>query len=210
MFLEYMFGSITLRHNQCSWSIFITSRMNDVLRSFHQYCGKHYASCSMVSPLGLPGWSFEVSCPRTNPLIPVRLESGTCRSRTLDFTSEPQRSAAQTEICVLCLIICRQNNSFSQKDVWAFPVKAIFSICHIGFLEDRRCHCFISFVRCDNNMNERLGENKLFNERTRKTNFLFFFLTLLVVLGFNATLTAKVISWRLVTHMCFLAFSHQY
>ena len=29
---------------------------------------------------------------------------------------------------------------------------------------------------------------------------------LLVVLGFNATLTAKVISWRSVTHMCFLAF----
>ena len=33
---------------------------------------------------------------------------------------------------------------------------------------------------------------------------------LLVVLEFNATLTAKVISWRSVTHMCFLAFSHQY
>ena len=33
---------------------------------------------------------------------------------------------------------------------------------------------------------------------------------LLVVLGFNATLTAKVISWQSVTHMCFLAFSHQY
>ena len=32
----------------------------------------------------------------------------------------------------------------------------------------------------------------------------------LVVLGFNATLTAKVISWRSVTHMCFLVFSHQY
>ena len=32
----------------------------------------------------------------------------------------------------------------------------------------------------------------------------------LVVLGFNATLTAKVISWRSVKHMCFLAFSHQY
>ena len=32
----------------------------------------------------------------------------------------------------------------------------------------------------------------------------------LVVLGFNATLTATVISWRSVTHMCFLAFSHQY
>ena len=31
----------------------------------------------------------------------------------------------------------------------------------------------------------------------------------LVVLGFNATVTAKVISWRLVTHTCFLAFSHQ-
>ena len=33
---------------------------------------------------------------------------------------------------------------------------------------------------------------------------------LLVALVFNATLTAKVISWRSVTHMCFLAFSHQY
>ena len=32
----------------------------------------------------------------------------------------------------------------------------------------------------------------------------------LVVLEFNATLTAKVISWRSVPHMCFLAFSHQY
>ena len=32
----------------------------------------------------------------------------------------------------------------------------------------------------------------------------------LVVLGFNATLTAKIISWRLMTHMCFPAFSHQY
>ena len=31
----------------------------------------------------------------------------------------------------------------------------------------------------------------------------------LVGLGFNATLTAKVISWRSVTHMCFLAFLHQ-
>ena len=32
----------------------------------------------------------------------------------------------------------------------------------------------------------------------------------LVVLGFNATLTAKVISWPSVMHMCFLAFLHQY
>ena len=32
----------------------------------------------------------------------------------------------------------------------------------------------------------------------------------LVVLGFHAILTAKVISWRSVTHMCFLTFSHQY
>ena len=29
-------------------------------------------------------------------------------------------------------------------------------------------------------------------------------------IGFNATLTAEVISWRSVTHMRFLAFSHQY
>ena len=32
----------------------------------------------------------------------------------------------------------------------------------------------------------------------------------LVVLGFHATLTAKVISLRSVTLMCYLAFSHQY
>ena len=32
----------------------------------------------------------------------------------------------------------------------------------------------------------------------------------LVVLEFNPTLTPKLISWRSVTHMCFLAFSHQY
>ena len=32
----------------------------------------------------------------------------------------------------------------------------------------------------------------------------------LVVLGFNATLTAKFISWRSVMHMCFLAFLHQF
>ena len=32
----------------------------------------------------------------------------------------------------------------------------------------------------------------------------------LVVLRFKAFLTAKVISWRLVMHMCFLAFLHQY
>ena len=33
---------------------------------------------------------------------------------------------------------------------------------------------------------------------------------LFVVLRFETTLTAMVISWRLVTHMCSLAFSHQY
>ena len=35
------------------------------------------------------------------------------------------------------------------------------------------------------------------------------FIGKLVVLGFNATLTAKVISWRSVMHTCFLAFSHR-
>ena len=37
---------------------------------------------------------------------------------------------------------------------------------------------------------------------------LFLMVGWLVVLGFNATLIANVISWRSVTHMCFLAFSH--
>ena len=35
-----------------------------------------------------------------------------------------------------------------------------------------------------------------------------FFVGWLVVLGFNATLTAKVISWRSVTHMCFQAMAN--
>ena len=38
----------------------------------------------------------------------------------------------------------------------------------------------------------------------------FIFVGWSVVLGFNATLTAKVISWQSVTQMCFLSFSHQY
>ena len=46
--------------------------------------------------------------------------------------------------------------------------------------------------------------------RTLVFNFFSPFPIMLVVLGFNATLTAMVISWRSVTHMCFLAFSHQY
>ena len=36
------------------------------------------------------------------------------------------------------------------------------------------------------------------------------FFNWLVVLGFNATLIAKVPSWRSVTHMCLLSLSHQY
>ena len=34
------------------------------------------------------------------------------------------------------------------------------------------------------------------------TSYIYFLLKWLVVLGFNATLTAKVISWRSVRHMC--------
>ena len=36
------------------------------------------------------------------------------------------------------------------------------------------------------------------------------FFAWLVVLGFNATIRAKVISWRSLTHMCILAFSNQH
>ena len=34
--------------------------------------------------------------------------------------------------------------------------------------------------------------------------------TCIVVLGFNATLTAKVISWQSMMHKCFLALLYQY
>ena len=57
-----------------------------------------------------------MSCLRKNHLIPVRLESGTCRSRTLDFTSEPQRTGAQTEICILYLVICILNPYPTKQD----------------------------------------------------------------------------------------------
>ena len=45
---------------------------------------------------------------------------------------------------------------------------------------------------------------------TRRTRTYLACSTWLVEFGFNATLTSKVISWRSVTHMCFLGFSHQY
>ena len=48
------------------------------------------------------------------------------------------------------------------------------------------------------------------NNGSRRRRPIYFKIFRLVVLEFNATLTAKVISWRSVTHMCFLAFSHQY
>ena len=54
-------------------------------------------------------------------------------------------------------------------------------------------------------------EISLFNAHQFKSNNILCKLVgLLVVLKFNATLTATVMSWRSVTHMCLLAFSHQY
>ena len=49
----------------------------------------------------------------------------------------------------------------------------------------------------------------LYNPFQEKSWFLSVYFGWLVVLGFNATSTAKVRSWRSVTHMYFLAFSHQ-
>ena len=55
-----------------------------------------------------------------------------------------------------------------------------------------------------------LLSSNLHHMQTKVTNLAKFSANWLVVLRFNATLTAKVISWRSVTHMCFLVFSHQY
>ena len=66
---------------------------------------------------------------------------------------------------------------------------------------------------------DQTAQNVQSDLRSTPSTFLFKFITelflhlgngWLVVFGFNATLTAKVMSWRSVTHMCFLAFSHQY
>ena len=77
-----------------------------------------------------------------------------------------------------------------------FLSKAFFLYCNTYLLlfdiKSYSCHCTLSFVLvfCI------IVSQKFFHK--------------LVILRFNATLTAKVISWRSVTHMCFLAFSHQY
>ena len=60
------------------------------------------------------------------------------------------------------------------------------------------------FLNYSENLSNYLDEQAVKEE----TILLFKTAKWLVVLGFNATLTAKVISWRSVTHMCFLAFSH--
>ena len=51
---------------------------------------------------------------------------------------------------------------------------------------------------------------KFFNIHNLVVVCSFFEFGCLVILRFNATLTAKVISWQSVTLMCFLDFSHQY
>ena len=73
----------------------------------------------------------------------------------------------------------------SQKIRWAIQghLGPLVSICHTGFSEDGRCHCFIlssSSIRPDKKMNKRMGKNELFNRITRKTSFLIFCLTWLV------------------------------
>ena len=55
----------------------------------------------------------------------------------------------------------------------------------------------------------KLQAYKLFKNSEAHLSWLLFFRSQLV-LGFTTTSTVKVIFWRLVTHMRFLAFSHQY
>ena len=89
---------------------------------------------------------------------------------------------------------------FSQEDITLKPKEVKFIMLGIGFI-----------------MSEGVVLTSLSDSLTKKRislqNGVYLTDTLniwLVVLGFNATLTAKVISWRSVTHMCFLAFPHQY
>ena len=76
----------------------------------------------------------------------------------------------------------QKKNVFRQRCMYGlFLSKPFLSICHTGFLEDRRCHCFIlssSFIRFDKNMNKILGKKELFNKRTSKNKFLDFLLNM--------------------------------
>ena len=56
-----------------------------------------------------------------------------------------------------------------------------------------------TFEACEGH--DQTAKNLWTNLQSRLSNIDIFFLKLLDVLGFNATLTAKVISWRLVTHV---------
>ena len=58
--------------------------------------------------------------------------------------------------------------------------------------------------------NDRMISQHRFFTKRQNSNLANIQIGWLLVLGFNATLTAKVISWRSVTQLCFLAFSHQY
>ena len=69
---------------------------------------------------------------------------------------------------------------------------------------------FSLFDRVENNFGKKEDTGYLFPQCFPKLTSLGSSIWLLVELEFNATLTAKVISWQSVTHMCFLAFSHWY
>ena len=93
-----------------------------------------------------------------------------------------------------------------------FPKKGIK---HCG----KRRNCFLQLVTSNFSFShsvfkrlvQETHENKgLFGKVLNKWILFGWLVSWLVVLGLHATLTAIVISWQSLTHMCFLAFSHQY
>ena len=108
-------------------------------------------------------------------------------------------------------------NSYFVYPLNPFPNKPwSLRVCSISLLKTlwgkRKIGCdgqFLLFPQCFQpfqNYSLKIILYKLFQFESLK----FVVWERLVALGFNATLTAKVISWRSVTHMSFLAFSHQY
>ena len=62
--------------------------------------------------------------------------------------------------------------------------------------------CTYTKFNANNKLCSRLLTKKGFNVQE--------WINWLVIFGFNATLTARIISWQSMTHICFLVFSHQY
>ena len=82
---------------------------------------------------------------------------------------------------------------------------------HFQFTEENGCQKFYHLsIKYDLDLGPKIQLYVQHLWLTQDASFFKILVGWMVVLGFKATLTAKVISWRSVMHLCFLAFSYHY